>query len=233
MKYLLLGLLLVNTSVYATVKLSSNGICHTPESPWYSKTKNFNAYSTLQDCLSAGGRLPKGSTVKTQTHQPQSASAPSNHAQYRREHFGQGWADLDNDCQDSRAEALISTSTVPVRLSGCRVTHGRWISPFTGQIHMDAKILDIDHITPLKWAWDHGAHSWNSTMREKFANDPVNLIPVEASLNREKGAKGPNEWLPPTGQCQYVARFKRIVILYKLNLTPSEDKFIRDFLQHC
>jgi len=39
------------------VKLSSSGICHTPESPFYSQTKNFTAFANVEDCIKAGGRL--------------------------------------------------------------------------------------------------------------------------------------------------------------------------------
>ncbi|WP_236075134.1 HNH endonuclease family protein [Marinobacter nauticus] len=106
---------------------------------------------------------------------------------YSRSAFGHGWDDSDGDCQDSRAEALISASSTPVRFAAgdrCRVVTGRWISPFTGKVIQNAAEVDIDHVVPLNWAWDHGASSWPRPKREKFANDPVNLIPVEASLNR-------------------------------------------------
>ncbi len=217
----------------ATVKLSTAGICHTENSPWYEKTKNFTIFSDLQACIAAGGRLPKG--VKTLT----SPKAAISHNQiqspgsYRRSEFGEGWSDSDNDCQDSRAEVLIQTSTVTPRLSGCRVASGRWISPFTGQVILNAKDADIDHTVPLHWAWRHGAAQWSAAERERFANDPINLQPVEAELNRAKGAKGPDQWLPPSGQCQYVSRFKRIVLTYRLILTTSEQTWIDGFLQKC
>lgn len=87
---------------------------------------------------------------------------------------------------------------------------------FTGNVISDAKLLDIDHVVPLKWAWEHGAQDWSKAKRVKFANDPINLIAVEASLNRAKGAQGPDQWLPPKNQCQYIVRFLRIVKQYKL-----------------
>jgi len=40
------------------VKKSSTGICHAPGTTYYSKTKNFTPYDTVQDCLDSGGRLP-------------------------------------------------------------------------------------------------------------------------------------------------------------------------------
>ena len=41
------------------VKMSKSGICHAPGSTYYSQTKNFTPYKTLQDCIKAGGRMPK------------------------------------------------------------------------------------------------------------------------------------------------------------------------------
>ena len=40
------------------IKLSKSGICHSPDSSSYSQTKSFTAYATLEECLSAGGKLP-------------------------------------------------------------------------------------------------------------------------------------------------------------------------------
>ena len=41
------------------VKMSKSGICHERGSTYYSKTKNYTAYNTLEECLQAGGRKPK------------------------------------------------------------------------------------------------------------------------------------------------------------------------------
>jgi len=41
------------------VKMSKSGICHQPGSNYYANTKNFKPYKTLDECLKAGGRLPK------------------------------------------------------------------------------------------------------------------------------------------------------------------------------
>lgn len=69
MKKLLLILVLLFTSntLFAgeqpksnePVKMSKSKICHTPNSTYYDKTKNFTPYKTLKECLDAGGRLPK------------------------------------------------------------------------------------------------------------------------------------------------------------------------------
>lgn len=134
------------------------------------------------------------------------------------------------------AEALLASSTTKVRFAteeDCRVAAGRWISAFTGNVIQNASDLDIDHVVPLAWSWPRGAHAWSNERRLQFANDPVNLLPVEASLNRSKGAKGPNEWLPPAGQCGYVARFVRVLRLYDLKPSPHEMAWFKTFLKYC
>ena len=144
--------------------------------------------------------------------------------QYERKFFGSGWIDSDNDGQDTRQEVLLEFSTNTVQFADddqCRIIRGRWISLFTNDIHIDASELDIDHIIPLKWAWDHGAHVWSKDKRIEFANDPANLVVVEASLNRQKGAKGPELWLPPKNQNIYVTRWKRLMIKYNIAASYS------------
>ena len=37
------------------VKMSPRGYCHTIESPYYTQTFNFRPFSSLKDCLEAGG----------------------------------------------------------------------------------------------------------------------------------------------------------------------------------
>ena len=60
----------------------------------------------------------------------------------------------------------------------------RFDSPFTNEVIQDARQLDADHIVPLSWSWQRGADKWSDQKREKFANDPSNVLIVESSLNR-------------------------------------------------
>jgi hypothetical protein len=144
---------------------------------------------------------------------------------YDRSTFG-SWEDIDHDCQNTRHELLAELSTAIVALSAneCRVTHGRWLDPYSGKVFFESKHLDIDHLVPLKFAWEHGASDWSDQQRRAFANDTRNLFAVEARLNRQKGAKGPSQWLPPNlkFQCQYVLRFTRIMTVYGLALSTKE-----------
>lgn len=210
----------LSASVFASgeTRKSSSGLCHEPASPYYDRIKTFEVFPTFDSCINSGGRAPKHRAEQTVTPTDQD---------YARARFGHGWADEDQDCLNSRMEALIAQSTTPVRFAEgnrCRVVSGRWISPFTGKVLTDARTIDVDHVVSLKFAWDRGARAWPQHLREKFANDPVNLLSVEASLNRQKGAQGPDKWLPPSSECQYLARFLRVVKIYGLQPRPSESQ---------
>lgn len=164
------------------VKKTSSGICHPPASSYYDRTNNFRAFESTEACLASDGRLPKNLALSDSTQ-----SLKTNIESYERSAFGHGWHDSDGDCRDSRTEALIATSSTRVRFATdteCRVVTGRWISPFTGAVIQNGGEIDIDHVVPLKWAWDHGAKGWPQVKRERFANDLNNLWPVELSLNR-------------------------------------------------
>lgn len=140
------------------------------------------------------------------------------------------WADLDGDCRNTRHEMLqmLSTGNTQLTSDGCAVASGRWIDPYTGQIFTRASELDIDHLVPLAWAHARGGYGWDGAMRAKFANDPVNLFAVDATTNRAKGARGPNEWLPPDASfhCQYILRFDRVVQTYDLTYEADEGAAI-------
>ena len=56
------ALILVSTGAFTQekpVKMSNSGICHAPNTTYYEQTKNFTSYKNLDDCLKAGGRMPK------------------------------------------------------------------------------------------------------------------------------------------------------------------------------
>jgi hypothetical protein len=199
------------------VKMSKSGICHDSSSSYYSRTKSFTAFDSLQQCLDSGGRLTK---EKQQSKATQVADNS-----YDRDKFNH-WIDSDHDCLNTRHELLLklSTGTIDYGKNKCLVESGKWLDPYTGKTFYNSRDLDVDHLIPLKWAWLHGADSWTAEKRKTFANDDSNLFAVELSVNRQKGAKGPLEWLPPNEafQCQYTVRFKRIALNYGLEFTKHE-----------
>ena len=164
---------------------------------------------------------------------PHSSQSQTNNstAKYDRSLFGR-WSDTDGDCQNMRHELLLdrSTNTVTLSENGCRAVGGKWLDPYTGEMFIDSGQLDIDHLVPLKYSWERGAHSWTSEKRIQFSNDPANLFAVQKSVNRQKAAFGPSDWLPPNidYRCQYIRNFQKIVGLYELKQTPSELQEIQE-----
>ena len=193
-----------------SVKKSNTGICHAEDSPWFTRTKNFTPYDSLKACLSSGGRLPKGYITNDEEKQSKG---------YERRAFNH-WIDKDGDCLNKRHELLEKLSTAPVQYTSdnCRVLRGRWNDPYTAKIFVISSDVDVDHIVPLKRAWDMGAAMWSYDKRERFSNDPVNLLVVDDATNQSKGAKSVLEWLPPNQKfhCAYATRYLRVLISYEL-----------------
>ena len=79
-------------------------------------------------------------------------------------------------------------------------------------------------MVPLAYAWSRGADAWSEAAREASADDPANLIPTEARVNRSKGSRGPLAWLLPdeSAHYDYVLRFTRVAQAHGLDL-PSEE----------
>jgi len=152
---------------------------------------------------------------------------------YKRHYFGRGWVDSDRDCLNTRHELLLAKSvdTTPVLTKNhCRVLRGKWYDPFDDKTVFDASHLDIDHIIPLKWAWEHGADHWTRDQRKQFANDLRFIIAVSGSLNRSKGAKAPTEWMPPNASyhCTYVTIFYRAILVYDFSITDAERRALKE-----
>jgi hypothetical protein len=148
------------------------------------------------------------------------------------------WTDADGDCMNTRHEILLEQADGPVKLSPdrCYVSVGRWEDPFSGKVLTRASDLDVDHIEPLKWAHGHGGDRWTLEQKEHFANDHANLLAVDDNLNQQKGAKGPDEWLPPNHayRCEYLAAWQRVLAIYPdLRMTPAEARVFKRQLGAC
>ena len=216
------------------VKKSKSGICHCPGGQFYDRTSNYTAFDSIDACMASGGRPPKhgqGDCSAVSPDRPAEKSPASQPpiAAYDRNTFG-GWADEDEDCQNTRHERLITLSTSPPIFSedGCYVMQGQWSDPYTGESHTTAQSLEVDHLVPLHYAWMRGASHWQAEKKQRFMNDPANLLVVEASVNRTKGAAGPLEWLPPASgfHCEYLLRFARVTTRYDLAHTLEESAAI-------
>ena len=147
------------------------------------------------------------------------------------------WVDADGDSCDTREEVLIaeSTSRAQVDAYGCKVIEGDWLSPYDNAAHTNPSALDIDHMIPLKEAWDSGAWAWSAMQRQLFANDLTDsrsLIAVTAGQNRSKSDRDPSNWLPPQTQyrCTYLAEWVAIKSHWKLSMDQSEFGRIKNVL---
>jgi hypothetical protein len=149
------------------------------------------------------------------------------------------WIDADRDGCDARREVLILEAVIAPKVGdGCSLTGGSWYSAFDGVTTEDPSLFDIDHLVPLKEAWDSGAHAWDSDRRRAFANDldlPQALIAVSRSSNRSKGADDPSDWLPPlvSYHCQYIEDWMVVKNEWELSVDAREFSALRTVASNC
>ncbi|KRF11336.1 hypothetical protein ASG90_16375 [Nocardioides sp. Soil797] len=159
---------------------------------------------------------------------------------YDRARFGQSWLDADRNGCDTRNDVLAEHLTgVVLEPNGCVVTTGTYADPYTDTDidyrHGDGFLIDIDHVVAMGNAWVTGAASWDIKKRAAFANDPLNLLPADASANRQKGDGDAATWLPANKpfRCDYVARQVAVKQKYALWVTAPEKDAITRVLDDC
>ena len=159
---------------------------------------------------------------------------------YDRDLFG--WRDdMDRNGCDTRNDILrrdLTAITLKGGTNGCVVQRGTLDSPYSGDtvdFDRENSTVDIDHVVALSDAWQTGAASWDEQTRREFANDPLNLIAVESSLNRQKGDGDAATWLPPLKdyRCEYVARQIAVKDKYELWVKPAEADAMERVLGDC
>ena len=151
------------------------------------------------------------------------------------------WSDPDRNGCDARNDTLKRDLTQISFKSGtrdCKVLTGQLLDPFSDKIisFSSAKsMIDIDHVVALSNAWQTGAAYFDKTKRAAIANDPLNLIAVDAKLNRQKGDGDAATWLPPLKnyRCDYVARQIAVKAKYGLWVTQPEKSAIISLLEMC
>ena len=91
------------------------------------------------------------------------------------------------------------------------------------------------HIVPLALAWDLGARGWPDDMRERFANDPANLLAVAGDTNQDKGDQGPSTWMPPNHAfwCQYAVQFAAVLRGYALPIDQASADKLHEAASTC
>jgi hypothetical protein len=151
--------------------------------------------------------------------------AESGSASYARSTFQQ-WTDEDHDGCDTRAEVLMQESRGRViRGAQCRVQTGRWTSWYDGKTWTRASDVDIDHLVPLKEAWESGSRSWSAGSRTSFTNDlafPWTLNAMTDNLNSAKQDRDPAGWLPPKATCRYATQWVAVKFRWGLTIDRRE-----------
>ncbi len=159
---------------------------------------------------------------------------------YSREAFGPSWFDADRNGCDTRNDILRRDLTDRSMKNYCKVLAGTLAKdPYTGSsirfVVGGASEIDVDHVVSLSDAWQKGAASWPFSKRLAFANDPVELLAVDAGANRSKGDGDAATWLPPNKayRCTYVARQVTVKKKYGLWVTPAEHDAMVRVLSNC
>jgi hypothetical protein len=164
-------------------------------------------------------------------HLPLAAETP---AGYARSKFTI-WVDANHDCQDARAEVLIAESRVRTT-GGCTVKTGKWFSYYDRRSWTQASDVDIDHLVPLKEAWDSGAKRWNADTRKRYANDLKDsrtLVAVTDNVNQSKGDRDPAGWMPRYGRCTYVRQWVAVKLRWSLKVDKAEKAKLVKLASGC
>lgn len=163
---------------------------------------------------------------------------------YDRDLFGQSWSDVDRNGCDTRNDVLGRDLLDPVFKPGtrdCKVLSGLLIDPYDGTPVQftsgtdTSRLVQIDHVVALGWAWHHGAWSWTDEQRLAFANDPANLVAASEETNQSKSDAGPGEWLPPAAElrCGYVEQFVGVLSTYRLGIGAEDRAGAESTLERC
>ncbi|HVM09167.1 MAG TPA: HNH endonuclease family protein [Acidimicrobiales bacterium] len=163
---------------------------------------------------------------------------------YRRDAFGQRWADIDGNGCDTRNDVLKRDLERVVFRPGsnaCVVESGVLIDPYTAsridfvKRNATSTAVQIDHAVALSDAWQKGAQTWTDEKRLQFANDPLNLLAIGDAANRQKGDSDAASWLPANKafRCEYVARQVRVKAKDGVWVTEAERDQIERVLEMC
>jgi len=153
---------------------------------------------------------------------------------YSRDRFPH-WRSAGTGC-DVR-DKVLQRDGKNVKLTGCNVTGGTWVSWYDGTTQTELTKVDIDHMVPLANAWRSGADKWTDDKRSDFANDMERpqLFAVSASSNRSKGDQDPSTWKPPSESawCTYAQDWITVKAYYKLTVTAKEKDALSAMLKTC
>ncbi|MDN5875721.1 MAG: DUF1524 domain-containing protein [Brevibacterium sp.] len=150
-------------------------------------------------------------------------------------------SDADRNGCDTRNDVLrrdLRDITLKAGTKGCVVIAGDLSDEYKGETYAfdrDPNNIDIDHIIARSNAWQTGAAKFDEDTLREFGNDPLNLLAVSSSLNRQKGDGDAATWLPPAKsyRCDYVSRQIAIKHKYELWVVKAEKSAMQRVLGTC
>ena len=163
--------------------------------------------------------------------------AAESNAGYNRDLYFGRWGDANRDCQDTRSEVLVQESRVTAT-GGCKINYGRWSSYFDNRTYTSATSVQIDHLVPVAEAWGSGARTWTQARRVAFYNDLGDrraLNAMTSALNSSKGARGPEQWMPPyaAARCRYISDWAAIKHRWSLKVDSVERAALIRWADSC
>lgn len=142
-------------------------------------------------------------------------------------------------CYDVRAQVLMRDSKVQatsIDKLPCTIEKGEWYDLYSGETFFEDGKIDIDHMVPLKEAYNSGADAWSREKRCVYANFtemPEHLLSVSARENRTKSDRTPEKYMPPLKEyhCTYLKNWLTVKLVWKLSMTSNEASAIQHYLQ--
>ncbi|QYC42422.1 hypothetical protein Nocox_24095 [Nonomuraea coxensis DSM 45129] len=155
---------------------------------------------------------------------------------YSHRRFMPRWAHHKGTC-DARETVLSRDGRRVRRNAACHPVKGVWYSPYDGKWLKSERLVDVDHVVPLAYAWRSGASRWSQAKRRAFANDLTRpeLITVSHSANLAKGGQGPQSWRPQRRAhwCRYATSWITVKHHYRLFVTRRERVALLNMLRTC
>lgn len=160
---------------------------------------------------------------------------------YERGKFSNGWGEIGG-CSVRELILLRDLKDTSLDEDGCRVLTGRLdTDPYSGNVInfkrgiSTSQAVQIDHVVAVSDAWQKGAQALTPELRQRFYNDPLNLLAVDGPTNNDKGDGDAATWLPPNKgyRCLYVARQIAVKQKYSLWITSAEQTAMKRVLNDC
>lgn len=232
----------VGLAAVAALALGAVGACGSSGGAWF-------AYSP-DGAPSAASRTPAASTAGPGARRALDELATlevkgrAPLTGYTRDLFGEAWADMDRNGCDTRNDILrrdLAGETLKPSTHGCVVLTGVLLDPYSGRRidfvrgELTSPLVQIDHVVALADAWRSGAQSWAFEKRQRFANDPLNLLAVDGALNQQKGSSNAASWLPPDrgAWCGYASQQIAVKAAYGLWVTQAEHDALQRAAARC